>query len=87
MLATVASTAYVDDLESATSLQAMRQASKNILYTVVNSLAYGENAQDGLAPWMTVLFVVDAVIVLLLAGIEAGAVAADRKARKKEQQS
>lgn len=86
MLATVASTAYVDDVESATSLQAMRQASKNILYTVVNSLAYGENAQNGLAPWMTVLFAVDAVVVLLLAGIEAGAAAADRKARKKEQQ-
>ena len=80
MLATVASTAYVDDVESATSQQAMRQASKNILYTVVNSLAYGENAQDGLPLWMTVLFVIDAVFVLLLAGIEAG----DRKARKKE---
>ncbi len=80
MLATVASTAYVDDVESATSQQAMRQASKNILYTVVNSLAYGENAQDGLPLWMTVLFVIDAVLVLLLAGIEAG----DRKARKKE---
>lgn len=84
MLATVSSTAYVDDVESATSLQAMRQASKNILYTVVNSLAYGENAQDGLAPWMTVLFIVDAVLVLLLAGIEAGAVAANRKARKND---
>lgn len=82
MLATVASTAYVDDVESATSLLAMRQASKNILYTVVNSLAYGENAQNGLAYWMVMLFAIDTVIIVVLLGAEAAAIVWSKKRKK-----
>lgn len=82
MLATVASTAYVDDVESATSLLTMRQASKNILYTVVNSLAYGENAQNGLAYWMVMLFAIDTVIIVVLLGAEAAAIVWSKKRKQ-----
>ena len=70
MLATVASTAYVDDMESATSVLAMRKASKNILYTVANSLAYGENADRGLAQWKVTLIIIDVILLILLAALE-----------------
>ncbi len=83
MLATVASTAYVDDTESATSILTMRQASKNILYTVVNSLAYGEDADTGPAAWMVTLGLVDAVVVILLAAVEVLAIRSYRKKQRK----
>ena len=61
----------VHDLTGATSLNAMRQACKNIMYTVVNSRAYApENLQTGLQPWQIVAIVVDAVIFLGLAALE-----------------
>lgn len=57
----------VHDQESATSLLAMRQACKNILYTVVNSRAYApENLSRGPKGWQVALITADIVIVLLL---------------------
>lgn len=56
----------VKDTTSATSVQAMRQASKNIMYTTVNSRAYGEDANVGaMKAWEKLLITVD---VILLAG-------------------
>lgn len=65
-----AETNYVKDKESATSIRAMREACKNILYTVVNSRAYDPaNLETGLMGWQTAAIVIDvictAIIVLL----------------------
>ncbi len=56
-------TNHVKDTESATSLQAMRRACKNIMYTVVNSRAYeGDNAKSGLLPWQIAAIVTDVIL-------------------------
>ncbi len=59
-------TNHLTDQTSATSLQAMRQSTKNIMYTVVNSRAYdAANMQTGPQNWQILAVVVD---VILLAG-------------------
>lgn len=74
-------TNHVTDTESATSVLAMRQASKNILYTTVNSRAYApENLQTGLLTWQIAAIVVD---VILAAGIIALSVIALKKYKKR----
>lgn len=71
----------LDDTESATAVSAMRQASKNIMYTVVNSRAYSAEAlNQGMPVWQVMAIVIDtaaAVIFLLLE------LAVIRKFRKK----
>lgn len=53
----------VTDTKSATSVQAMRQASKNIMYTVVNSRAYSEGAvNQGLYSWQIAAIVIDVIL-------------------------
>ena len=49
----------------------MRAAAKNILYTTSNSWAYDEEHKNGdPAPWKTIFYVVDALIVAaILAGV------------------
>ncbi|MGG3282233.1 glycoside hydrolase family 3 N-terminal domain-containing protein [Paenibacillus solani] len=60
----------LDDTESATAVTAMRQATKNILYTVVNSRAYSEDAlKQGMHVWQIgaiIINIVAAFIILLL---------------------
>jgi beta-glucosidase len=54
---------------SATSLKAMRQVSKNIMYTVVNSRAYngtGHMTQS----WQLRVIIIDIIILVVLAGVE-----------------
>jgi beta-glucosidase len=47
--------------------QAMREATKNILYTVVNSRAYApENLKEGMASWKVLMIVVDCVFAVLM---------------------
>lgn len=59
--------ATVTDVESATSVSAMRNASHNILYTVVNSRAYNEeNTGYHMALWRQILLGVDIFAGLLL---------------------
>ncbi|SES97371.1 beta-glucosidase [Pseudobutyrivibrio sp. C4] len=71
MLATYATPqSTVTDQESATSIIAMRTASHNILYTVVNSRAYDSEINAGLPTWEKILFAIDAVLVLLIACLE-----------------
>lgn len=65
MLGTAGNEAIMTDL-SATSVNAMRQATKNIFYTTVNSSAY-ENYVPGTTPgWLKVVYGVDAAIAALL---------------------
>ena len=65
-------TNHVTDQTSATSVKAMRQACKNIMYTTVNSRAYDENAiKDGLQNWQIMAIIIDAILVGLLLALEA----------------
>lgn len=74
-------TNHVTDTKSATSIKAMRQACKNIMYTVVNSRAYDpENLQMGLMGWQITAIVID---VILAAGILALEIAAIRRLKKR----
>ena len=64
-------TNHVTDTTSATSVQAMRQASKNILYTVVNSRAYAEeNLNMGMPTWQIVAIAADVVLAAVLIVLE-----------------
>ena len=60
----------VTDQTSATSIIAMRQASKNILYTVVNSRAYDNDIKAGLPTWEKVLILIDVILGLLIICLE-----------------
>lgn len=68
-------TNHVSDTTSATSIQAMRQASKNIMYTVVNSRAYdAENLQVGLLGWQKAGIVIDVVLAAVIILLEVAAI-------------
>lgn len=61
-------TSVLDDQSSATSIIAARQACKNILFTTCNSRAYSAEAlHPGLPAWQVVMYVIDAVVIVLLA--------------------
>lgn len=78
-------TNHMTDKESATAVQAMRQACKNIMYTVVNSRAYDpENLNTGLMGWQIAAIVIDVVLVAAILALEAAAVVRYRR-RVKEQ--
>ena len=73
-------TNHVTDTESATSVLAMRQAAKNILYTTVNSRAYEpESLNTGMPGWQIALIAADVVVALVLV---AAMVAIVKKSRK-----
>lgn len=56
-------TNHLTDTSSATSLKAMRQACKNIMYTVVNSRAYDpENLSTGFLGWQKATIAIDALL-------------------------
>jgi beta-glucosidase len=64
-------TNYVKDITSATSVSAMRQSAKNIMYTVVNSRLYHEdNIQTGPQNWQVVAIVIDVIILAILIALE-----------------
>ena len=64
-------TNHVKDQESATGVQAMRQACKNILYTVVNSRAYDpENLETGLMGWQIAAIVIDVIFAAIIIVLE-----------------
>ena len=77
----------VTDQTSATSVIAMRQASKNILYTVVNSRAYDKAVNAGLPGWVKVLYGVDALLIALIAFLEYRAVKSYMAKKKETQES
>lgn len=76
-----AGTNYVEETESATAVSEMRRASKNILYTVVNSRAYdAENYDAGLLTWQIAAIVID---VILAAGLIVLEIVAIKKFKKR----
>lgn len=76
---------YLKDSESATAVKAMRQASKDIMYTVVNSRTYADgNAGVSLQTWQIAGIVVDVIAVAGLILLEVIAVSKYRKRKKRE---
>lgn len=65
MLGTAGNEAIMTDL-SATSVQAMRQAVKNIFYVTVNSKAYEEYEPGEIPSWMRIMYMIDAVLAVLV---------------------
>lgn len=59
----------VTDTTSATSVIAMRQACKNILYTCANSRAYASSTKAGTPGWVKTMYVIDALIVAACAAL------------------
>ncbi len=72
----------VSDTTSATSVLAMRQASKNILYTTANSRAYASGLNGGAAKWEIVKNVILAAVTLLCALLEFMSIKKYLKAKK-----
>lgn len=61
----------------------MRQAIKNLMYTVVNSRAYSDEAiHQGLHTWQIVAIVIDVVLAAVLIGLEVIAVRGYQERRK-----
>lgn len=69
MLGTTGGQAEVSDF-SATSVQNMRRATKNILYTVVNSKAYESYDGFKVEPWIQLVHRIDTILALLFIGTE-----------------
>lgn len=70
MLATTKVTNHITD-KSATSVKAMRQASKNILYTVVNGWQYANGTPSVPTPvWRVAMYTVWGVTAVLFIGLE-----------------
>lgn len=82
MLGTAGNDAVMTDL-SATSVLAMRQAAKNILYTVVNSGAYEDYVPGQLPDWKKLLYGADAALAVVWIALEAAVVMGYRKKTKK----
>ena len=78
--------AYIDDRTSATAVQAIRESTHNMLYALVNSNAYDEDALDNSARavWENVLIGADVVVGVLIAAFE---ILILMKAKKKKEQS
>ena len=57
----------VQDRASATSILALRRASKNILFTTVNSRVYEEeNLHPGMQPWVKAVIAIDVLVAIIL---------------------
>ena len=73
-------TNHVTDTTSATGVLAMRQACKNIMYTVVNSRAYDpENLTEGLMNWQIMAIVIDVIFAALIIFLEVLAIKGFKK--------
>ena len=71
------------DQTSATSILAARQACKNILYTTSNSRAYSADVLNpGMPAWQITMYVIDAVVIALLALWEVMLIKNYKKAEK-----
>ena len=56
--------------DAASSVKYMRQACKNVMYTVVNSWVYEEEGVDtGMPPWEKAVIVADAAVGVILLGL------------------
>ena len=80
-------TNYVSDTTSATSVLAMRQASKNIMYTVVNSRVYSDDAMQDvgvLLNWQIAAIVIDVILAAGLIALEVFILKGFRKRKANE---
>lgn len=60
----------VHDTEAASSVKYMRQACKNVMYTVVNSWVYEEEGVDtGLPIWHKAVIGVDTAVGIIVLGL------------------
>jgi beta-glucosidase len=67
-------TNHLTDTTSATSVTAMRQAVKNILYVVANSRAYDpDNLETGMMGWQKAAVAIDVVIAVIIIALAAAA--------------
>ena len=67
-------------------LQAMRTATHNILYTVVNSRAYAEeNLNPGMAGWQIAAIVIDVLLAVVIVVLEVAVIKKGYDKRKKEE--
>ena len=62
----VAGNSSITDTTSGTSLQAMRQACKDIFYTTVNSAAYENDAANAIPTWLMISYIVEGAVVAVL---------------------
>lgn len=65
MLATIGSEAIMTDTKSATSVQAMRTACKNVLYTIVNSNVYEDYTGSTTPDWMRLAYGIDGTLAVI----------------------
>lgn len=86
MLATSGNDAIVTDQTSATSVLAMRQACKNIMYTMVNSYTYENYDPNSISTWVMVFYIVDAILVAMLILLEILTIRGFLKKRKAKPQ-
>lgn len=70
MLATAGNDAILTDTTSATSVTAMRQASKNIMYTMVNSYTYDNYNPNQISGWIMKFYIADGVLAAVLIILE-----------------
>ena len=82
MLATAGNDAIITDTTSATSVLAMRQASKNIMYTMVNSYTYDNYNPNEIPGWVMKFYIADAALAVIVVLLEIFII---RNYRKKEQ--
>jgi len=66
MLGTTGNEAILTD-RGATSVIAMRQATKNALYTIVNSGAYADYVPNSIPGWVIAVYIVDGILALAIA--------------------
>ena len=70
------------------SKQALREASKNILYTVVNSRAYAaENLNHGMAKWEIIMIGADVLVALLIVALEIKTFKSYKKRKEEEEEN
>ena len=70
------------------SKQALREASKNILYTVVNSRAYAEeNLNPGMAKWEIIMIGADVLVALLIVALEIRTFKSYKKRKEEEEEN
>lgn len=82
MLATIGSEAIMTDTESATSVKAMRNACKNVFYTVVNSGVYADYTGTETPGWVMLTYGIDGVLAVILIAAEAVLIVRYRKKTK-----
>ena len=66
MLGTAGNEAILTDQTSATSIKAMRQATKNVFFTTVNSEAFADMASGVTPGWLRTTHIIDGVLAAVL---------------------